>query len=74
MKNMKKKPDCHQALRVTNLLFWSGFVLLILSIAVSGTADSVVLPGVLAILGVTSMTAGLVCGFLYVKCPSCGES
>ena len=71
---MKKEMDCHQALRITHILFYSGLGLMLLSIAVGAMTNSTVVMVVLGLLGGVGAVAGLICGFANVKCPECGHS
>lgn len=66
--------DCHLALKVANILFYGGFVLLILGICVGSVGNSDVLSAVFGIPGIVGVAAGLVWDWLYVRCPRCGAS
>ena len=56
---MKKEMDCHQALRITHILFYSGLGLMLLSIAVGAMTNSTVVMVVLGLLGGVGAVAGL---------------
>lgn len=71
---MKWTKDCHQALRVTHILFYGGFVLMLLGACAAAEAASDALLAGFAITGIIGVVAGLVWGCLYVRCPGCGAS
>lgn len=75
MKKLRGPVDCHQALRITHILFYGSFALLVLDMLLLGAS---VMPfpfaEILGALGFIGICGGLVFGFVYVKCPYCGAT
>lgn len=71
---MKERMDCHLALKVTHILFYGGFVLMLLGLCVGAGVNSDVLLAVFGITGAVGIVGGLIFGYLYVRCPACGTS
>ena len=68
---MNQHTDCHRTLKKVNLLFYSGFGLLVLTWVVREITEELFTPPV--ILGVF-MIAGLILASRRLRCPYCGES
>lgn len=73
-----KKPDaltCHQALKISHILFSGGFLLLLAGgLALCVNTAPRVLAALLLAGGVVLMAAGLVLAVRKVRCPHCGTS
>ena len=86
----KKRMNCFRALRISNILFYTGFVLMAVSLLLYNTASksaidtlvhgggSVVVNETLyyagAGIGAVLCLAGLILAFARVRCPHCGMS
>ena len=69
---MNQHTDCHRTLKKVNLLFYSGFGLLVLTWVVREITEELFTPPV--ILGVVFMIAGLILASRRLRCPYCGDS
>ena len=68
---------CHQILKLSNLLFFSGMGLLLLAWIMVSVEDILPTTALLAIPiigGVVLIVAGLALAFGKLRCPYCGES
>lgn len=78
MKHRKMKwkdMDCKQILRVVNVVFYGGFLVLMLALLLLYFSEEVsALQAVLAILGVVSCLGGILLAYVRLRCPYCGAS
>lgn len=69
-----KKLNCYQGLKLTHILFFGGLGLMALGLMLGSLFDGSGLIAVLAAVGAILVAGGLVCGWMFIKCPECGHS
>ena len=70
MKNL----DCYRGLKLTHILFYTGLVLMLLSVLIGAAVDTEPVMVVLGAVGFIAAIGGLFCGLIYVRCPECNGS
>jgi len=74
MKKLKEPENVHEALRRTKVLFYGGFVLLLVSVFVMEFAQSLAVALLLDIVGILMLVWGWLYGKERCVCPHCGHS
>ena len=71
-----KKMDCFKAMRIGNIMFYGGLVVIMIGIVIKDVSlnPDKTFPLILAIGGAVVVFFGLLLGALRIVCPHCGKS